>query len=300
MRVKEGFIPVEEGLRLYYSMVGDGPETVIIPAASWLVADFEPLVQGRTLLFYDQRNRGRSDAVQDTSRIGINYEVQDLEVIRQHLELERLALIGWSYLGRVVALYTMEHPERVNRLVLLCSASPSSFAYEGQKSPAEIEARVDQAALKRLGEMSEAGLDTSDPASYCREFWKVNLPRQMGNPASALARMRSDPCACSNEWPINFFPYFGRLRNTYEEYDWRPRLAALEIPTLVIHGLDDLIPLESSREWAAALPEARLFVIPGSGHYPWLEQPEAFFPAVDRFLAGSWPEGAIEAKESRN
>lgn len=300
MEMREGYIQVEEGLRLYYSIVGDGPETVIIPAASWLVADFEPLVQGRTLLFYDQRNRGRSDVVQDTSRIGINYEAQDLEVIRQHFELERLSLIGWSYLGGVVALYTMEHPERVNRLVLLCSRSPRSFAYEGQKSPAEIEARVDQAALKRLSEMSEAGLDTSDSTSYCREFWKVNLPRQMGNPAAALARMRSDPCAFPNEWPVNFFPYFDRLRNMYEEYDWRPRLAALEIPTLVIHGLDDLIPLESSREWAAALPEARLFVIPGSGHYPWLEQPEAFFPAVDRFLAGNWPQGAIEAKELRS
>ena len=55
MKRQEGFLSTEDGLRLYYQILGEGPDTVIIPAASWLAADFEPLAEAHTLLLYDQR-----------------------------------------------------------------------------------------------------------------------------------------------------------------------------------------------------------------------------------------------------
>ena len=70
------------------------------------------------------------------------------------------------------------------------------------------------------------------------------------------------------------------------------RMAGVEAPALVLHGEEDLIPVESSREWATAFPNARMLVIKGSGHYPHLEAPAAFFAAAECFLAGDWPEGA--------
>jgi hypothetical protein len=76
--------------------------------------------------------------------------------------------------------------------------------------------------------------------------------------------------------------------------DWRPQAAAVKCPTLVIHGLDDLIPVASSREWAASFSDARLFPMPGFGHYPWREGPETFSPAARQFLQGTWPEGALQ------
>lgn len=65
-------------------------------------------------------------------------------------------------------------------------------------------------------------------------------------------------------------------------------------PALVIHGGEDLTPIESSREWVKALPLARLLTIQVAGHIPHLEAPEVFFPAVREFLDGEWPEGAEE------
>ena len=69
-------------------------------------------------------------------------------------------------------------------------------------------------------------------------------------------------------------------------------------PALVIHGTEDLIPLESSKEWVDTLPNARLLMIEGSGHYPHLEFPEIYYPAVDQFLKGEWPGGAMEPLRS--
>jgi proline iminopeptidase len=294
MHKSEGYVQVEGGLRLYYCMVGDGSDTVIIPGACWTVVDLEPLANGRTLIFYDQRGRGASDADPDESHIWTDYEPRDLETIRQHFGLEQMSLIGWSYLGGVTALYTMKYPERVKRLVLMCSIFPRYPApYDDNEAESKkAEARLDLAGVKRLEEMRQAGLDTKDPVNYCREYNKVYRPRQMGRP-EVLSRMRSDPCAYPNEWPNNLsehmrkhFPPDSLKRN------WRPQLTSIKVPTLVVHGTEDLIPMESAREWAATLPNARLLTIPGVGHYPHLEAPEIFFPAVDQFLRGEWPEGA--------
>ena len=57
MEHHEGFLLTTEGLHLSYQILGNGPDTVIVPAASWLAADFEPLAEESTLLCYDQRSR---------------------------------------------------------------------------------------------------------------------------------------------------------------------------------------------------------------------------------------------------
>lgn len=290
MRQTEGFVTVENGLQLYYRMVGDGTDAVIVPAASWLAADLEPLAEAHTLIFYDQPSRGQSDAVTDASRVGMQYEVSDLEAVRQYFGIESISLVGWSYLGGVTALYAMDHPERVSRLLLIGPMPPRKYQYDDPRvfDPAD---RVDPAGMQSLQEMREAGLDASDPVAYSREFWLVNLPRQMGNP-KALTRMRSAPWNSPNEDPDTVFKHFDRLFGSLEAWDWRSRAATLDVPTLVVHGMDDLIPAASSREWVTTFPDARLLTVAGAGHYPWIENPEAFFPAAGQFLAGEWPKGA--------
>lgn len=281
----EGYVLLEEGLRLHYCVVGTGPDTVVIPAAAGLAADLEPLAQGRRLIFYDQRGRGQSDVDPDESHIWSDYEVRDLESIRQHFGLEQMSIIGWSYMGGMSALYAADHPVCVDRLVLMCAIPPRSDApYNDPEIAAKKGAeRVDPDGARRLREMEEMGLDVNDPEAYCRELLKVNWPRQMGRP-EALARMCSDPCASPNEWPRNKAEHTRRhVPVESREWDWRQRVTSVQALTLVIHGGEDLIPLEASREWANTLPRARLLVIPGSGHFPHLEAPEVYFSAVDRF-----------------
>jgi pimeloyl-ACP methyl ester carboxylesterase len=76
--------------------------------------------------------------------------------------------------------------------------------------------------------------------------------------------------------------------------------ASCQVPTLIIHGDNDPLPISSSQAWAAALPNARLLTMPGAGPSPWNDTPRAFFTAVTQFLEGGWPQGAIaiEAKSA--
>ena len=76
------------------------------------------------------------------------------------------------------------------------------------------------------------------------------------------------------------------------DYDFTRELASLPAPLLVITGDRDETPVSAHRAWVEAVPDGRLLVIPGGGHYPHVESPDVFYPAVDAFLAGGWPEGA--------
>lgn len=282
---QEGYIPTEHGLRLFYRQVGDGPQIVVVPAGSWLYADLDPLINpDRTLLFFDTRGRGASDPVTDASQIEVDYELRDLDTVRHFFRIERMALLGWSMNGTTAARYAAQYPGYVTRLVMMCPGYMRSEApyHDVAKLQQTASERIDPLGLQRLEELKQEGFDSAQPEAYCKEHQRVYLVRQMGNPG-ALANMKSNPCAHENEWPRNLIAFIQKHPPS-GAYDWREVAASIQAPTLVIHGSEDLIPLESSAEWAATIPNAELEVIADSGHYPHLEAPDSFFAIVDRFL----------------
>jgi proline iminopeptidase len=290
----EGYIQTDDGLRLYYRQAGTGADVVIVPGACWCAADLAVLAHQRTLLFYDQRGRGASDSDAGGVEWWTEYEPRDLDAVRRHFGLERLALIGWSYLGGVVILYTLAHPERVQRLVLMSAIAPRSPApYDDPAARQQkAEARLDPGAVQRLEAARQAGRDHTDPIGYCREELQVYRPQQLGK-REALAHMRSDPCIYPNEWPDQRAEHQRKHFPAESwERDWRAAVSSINVPTLVIHGTEDLISVAAAREWATSLPNARLLLLPEVGHFPHLEAPELFFPAVEQFLGGVWPAAA--------
>ena len=77
------------------------------------------------------------------------------------------------------------------------------------------------------------------------------------------------------------------------DWDLRPLLGSIRAPSLIIEGGRSPLPLDAVEVWAALIPDGRLELIPGAGHaYPFVEQPGALFPAVERFLEGGWPSEA--------
>ncbi len=67
--------------------------------------------------------------------------------------------------------------------------------------------------------------------------------------------------------------------------DSRPHLAAITVPTLCLVGdKDALTPPDRAEEMAAAIPDARLAVIPNAGHVSTLEQAEAVNAALLEWL----------------
>lgn len=288
----EGWLRVAEDVRLHRTSKGAGDRAVVIPAGFFLADSFDPLLPGRTLHFYDMRDRGRSDPVQDRSRVGIEDDVRDLEAVRRHLGLERMSLVGWSYLGIVVALYAFRHPDRVERIVQVGPAPPRSDApYAEATSDAFVEA-ADPEGRARLEALREAGVPEEDPARYYREHWRVFKSALFGDPSRADA-WELPPDDLPNEWVERLNGHFRAKFGSFADYDLRPEAGRLDIPVLTVHGTADRnTPFEGGREWATAFPQARLLAVEGAGHVPFAERPELVLPAIDTFLEGSWPAGA--------
>jgi pimeloyl-ACP methyl ester carboxylesterase len=70
-------------------------------------------------------------------------------------------------------------------------------------------------------------------------------------------------------------------------YDLLPKLRRLPVPTLIIHGEDDFVPVEVAEHCAEAIPGARLAVLPQCGHFAYLEAPDAvLWQVCELFDAG--------------
>lgn len=292
----EGYVEAGDGVRLFYRTVGTGGDTVVVlhggPALNmdYFGDDLAPLSETNTVVFYDQRGVGRSTLVSDSLALDARRSVDDLEAVRRHLGLEELTLLGHSWGSGVAALYAIRHPERVERLVIVGGIP----LQQRQLSQAfrDLSASRDSATQNRLGELREARVADPGDASICREYLALYFVPFFAD-STAASRSTGDFCAGSPEALRNQLNNVGRYTEaSLGDWDWRPPLRELSVPSLIIHGTADPLPMEAAREWAGVLPNGRLLLLDGVGHFPYVEAPERFFQAVEVFLQGGWPDEA--------
>ena len=297
--IKEGYVTTPDGVKLFYQRVGSGPETVILPGRLFLFRDFQRLAGGRSLIFYDMRDRGRSDAVADPKRITIQNDVDDLETIRKHFGVNKPDLIGFSYLGMMVMLYAVQHPDHVRRIVQL---GPVPRKFDTKYPPAltaqDASSVPDPAALKQLEALETSGYIRDHPKEFCEKEWQVTRVQLVGNPDN-VEKLGAGLCDLPNEWPAHLYPHFGASIKSIRALDLpAEKIAAISAPVLTIHGTKDRnAPYGSGREWAMTLRDARLVSVPGAAHMSWVEAPDLVFSSIDTFLSGGWPAQAEKVSQ---
>ena len=93
--VIQGTVTTDDGVTLQYRIVGKSDETVVVPVGVLIAPYLDQLARGRRVVYYDPRGRGDSDTG-ELSRVSLDRNIQDLEILRRELGLERMALIGFS------------------------------------------------------------------------------------------------------------------------------------------------------------------------------------------------------------
>jgi pimeloyl-ACP methyl ester carboxylesterase len=222
--------------------------------------------------------------------------VRDLEVVREHFGARKVALIGWSYMGLLVALYASRHADRVTRVVQIDPVPMEFDATYPRELSEPYETGVDTVALKGLDSLRRTGYDKAHPKAYCEKDWDVNRFALVGERKN-VARLTVNAtamCRLQNEWPINLDRHIAASIASIKPFHWSPAdLGALTMPFLTIHGTRDRnAPYGGGREWAIKLPNARLFSVRGAAHSSFDEYPEIVLPAVETFLGGAWPASA--------
>jgi len=198
MKPTEEYVTAEDGVRLFVQTLGSGPQTVLLPNRIYLFEAFKRFADGRTLIFCDPRNRGRSDHVSDRSKLdrGIHHDVDDVEAIRRHFGIARVDVIGHSYMGLVVVLYAMKYPDHVGRVVQIGSMPPD-YARPYPAHLTNVDATLGE-VLARLGELQKAR-QSYDPRAFCRKFWSILRVLYVADPLDA-DKITWDVCDLPTKW----------------------------------------------------------------------------------------------------
>ncbi|MGZ7031963.1 MAG: alpha/beta fold hydrolase [Thermoanaerobaculia bacterium] len=288
---EQGFVTADDGTKLHYRKIGNGPFTLIVPFGAALFDDFKSLADIATVITYDMRNRGRSEEAKDPASWTIQSDVSDLEAVRRHFNIEKFVPIGYSYLGRMVMMYAIDHPDRVSRIVQLGPVSmdpDKEFPKELTHGEDDIGAPAD--AVKKMKDLQSQS--STPQRELCEARFAVTRYMLVGDPKHATRV--ADLCALENEWPANFQRHLAaNWESSKKVHLTAADVAKITVPVLTIHGTYDRnAPYGGGREWAATLPNARLVTIPRGAHQSWSDAPEVVFAAIREFLRGEWPRAA--------
>jgi 3-oxoadipate enol-lactonase len=258
------------GVNIHYRLYGHGEPLVLIMGlggnADWWDEDFlKPLAERFQVITFDNRGAGRSG--RSAVPLSIVQMASDTIGLMDHLGLASAHILGFSMGGMIAQETACTYPERVRRLMLICT-----YCGGEERVPASPE-------VQRALYLPRDNISAEDMARgmclllFPNDFIKNN-PRKISDMVEDLIIA-----------PIESDSYFGQLEaaNSWSIY---PRLRDLRHPTLIITGGHDVvIPPQNSRILAEAIPNSRLVEIPEAGHQVTSMFPERVAQLVLDFLA---------------
>ena len=272
-----------DGTTLAYTQVGEGPPLLCLPggpgrAAAYL-EDLGGLARTRTLVLLDLRATGRSEVPPDPASLRFDRLADDVEALRRHLGLETADVLGHSAGTLVAQVWAVRHPDRVGRLVLV---TPSDRLQGGDRADvAEIRAgRADEPWYADAAE-AQAALAYAPPAQQ-QSLVRATRPFFYGRWDA-----RTQEHAASADRQSSRRAELGFAAGP-DEVDGAALLAGLHAvtaPVLIVGGeRDALTGVAAVHRVAAAFPRAQAVVLPRAGHFPWVDEPDAFCAAIEPFL----------------
>ena len=272
-----------DGTRLSYTELGHGPRLVCLPGgpgrASAYLEDLGGLAAQCTLVRLDARATGHSEVPADPSSLRFDRLAADVEALHEHLGEAPVDLLGHSAGCLVAQAYAAARPDRVRSLVLV---TPSDRLQGGTRS--------DVAAIRaaRSGEpwyadaaRADAAMADASPAEQ-QSLVRATRPFFYG-----CWTERTSAHAATADHQVSKRAELG-FGAGVEEIDVEAILAALQeldVPVLVVGGeRDALTGVASVHAVASSFGNAQTAVIPRAGHFPWVDEPQAFRQVVGAFL----------------
>jgi proline iminopeptidase len=273
------------GTELFHIDTGSGRPVVVLHGGlgfdhTYMRSSLRPVEDELRMIYLDQRCNGRSERA-PLETVTIPQLAADVEGLREHLGLDRIGLIGHSYGGFVALEYATTYPDRVSHLVLE-DTSPGTF----EPTEDELAERADpswvtpeiQAGFELFGSMMASGETPSD------EMFIELLPA-----IAPVYLYKSDPKVLAEILAgtiVNGEVALHSMTVALPGWSVADKLDRVTAPTLVLCGRYDLMTTpECSKRLSTAIPGAELVWFENSGHFPSVEEPDAFIAAVRDFFS---------------
>ncbi|MFB7613557.1 alpha/beta fold hydrolase [Kitasatospora sp. NPDC056181] len=273
-----------DGTELAYRVLGEGAGTpvVCLPGGpmrdSVYLGDLGGLPAHRRLIVADQRGAGLSATPEDPASYRCDRLVGDVEVLREHLGLDRMDLLAHSAAANLAVRYAEQYPHRVGRLVLITpGTSAVGLEVNGDDRREVVRLRRDEPWFAA----ASAAFDAIDAGEATAADWVTIAPFLYGRWDETAQAHRAGE---ETQWNAAAAEVFGS-EGAFDPGATRAASAALDTQVLVLAGEFDLAsPPHVLARFAALFPRAEFVVQPGAGHYPWLDDADRFVSTTVRFL----------------
>lgn len=285
---REGYVPVENGA-LYYREVGQGQPIILLHGGpdfdhQYLLPDMDRLSDSYRLIYYDQRGRGKSGRGVQPEDVTIKSEIEDLEAVRKHFQLDSAAILGHSWGGLLAMEYAIHYPSSVSHIILMDTAPAVREDWVMLRQELRQKKSVYEPELSAL--VSSAAYQEGDPEAVMA-YYRMHFGMTIKRPEHlerVLENMQFIKENVLRERAIENRLYEQTL--LLSDFDLTPQLNRLTIPTLVIHGDYDFIPAKFAARIAQSIPGARFVLLQDCGHFAYVESPDKVRKAIADFFAG--------------
>jgi len=284
-----------DSLDIHYAIQGSGPAMVVGHLNSGKIGyekTLSALEDRFTMIYYDPRGTGKSEAPKTLDQYQYAYLVEEIDLLRQHLDLDQIWIFGHSDQSEIAMEYAIEHPEHIQGLIL----SGTHFVENGwveMNTIREFEKErrknvwFDQVvkdweySIEFQTQTDSLGRDLTyaplkwwcyDSATAQKVIPIYDLISQTGRRKTINGR---SPFSTSEE-----------RKKLYERiYGYQNRYHEIQCPILILQGAYDTNnPPKLAEKLDSKLSQSTLVLIPESGHFPWVEQPEPSFTAIFNWL----------------
>lgn len=271
-----------DGTSLAVHEMGAGPAVLCVPGgpgrAAEYLEDLGGLTHSHMLHLLDNRGTGASELPADRSSLQLDRLPDDVEDVRVALDLQPADVVAHSAGCPVVLLHAVRHPDAVRRLVIV-TPSGRPFGWTPDDLDAIRAARADE---PWYAEAAEAAAMLEDASPRLRnELERMTRPFWYGRWDA-----RTQAHAASADGQMSLRANAGYMPSPdYDADQARESLKGIRADVLVVVGeRDALTGATVAEKFASVLPAAEIAVVPDAGHFPWVDEPEAFSAAVRGFL----------------
>ncbi|SMF09757.1 proline iminopeptidase-family hydrolase [Paenibacillus barengoltzii] len=275
---QEGYIDVPGG-RVWFVRVGTGSKTPLVvlhggPGGTHhsLKAGLQDLADERPVIFYDQLGSGNSERPGDPSLWQLDRFVEELECVRQALNLDEIHLLGHSWGTMLAATYLIKRKPKGVRSITF--SSPCLSAERWKRDADVLISKLPQEVREAIVRNEERGTtDSEEYRNAVDEYYKRHLIRIDPLPEVVIQnRAKSNSEVYLTMWGPSEFCPTGNLKT----FDCTSELNQIAIPALFVCGRYDEATPESTQYYQSLVPHSQFHVFENSAHYGYLEDSDEY------------------------
>ena len=269
---------------LYYSVQGEGQPVLLLSggpgiSSNHLLKLSERLSKTYKCILFDQRGAGKSHTdPMDSTTITLNQSIEDINLLLERQKIKKITIIGHSWGAMLGMSYAIKYPGNVAKLVAIGSGPLALSDYGMVEDNITSRATKEEKIFMKQAEDSMANHSASKELlkAYSRTFLRFFL----------YDAFKLDSVVEGIKQASQNNVMFGLMLQdlTRINYNLKPGISKLKMPFLAICGRQDPVGIFQTIAIKELNKNAKIAWIEKSGHFPWLEQPDAFYSSLLTFL----------------